>query len=73
LEIVETILLLLLVKNCLNDLAEEELGAVRFASKENKLDAESVWRRCARCALLQEGEQSSVARLCNEAINNQIE
>jgi hypothetical protein len=65
LEIVETVLLLVVGYNCLNDLAEEEFGAVRFASKENKLDAESVRRRFAHWTLLQEGEQSSVARLCN--------
>ena len=49
--------------NTTADLAEEELGAVRFASEENKLDAESVRLSGAHGALFQPGEQRSVARL----------
>ena len=51
-------------------LAEEELWAVRFTSKENKLDAERVRLSGAHCALFQEGEQGAVARLCNKTITN---
>ena len=45
------------------DLAEEEFWAVRFASKENKLDAERVRFSGAHGSLIQPGEQRSVARL----------